>query len=451
LRTIKNFGKDENAMNSYNGSENFDLRQTLLKGRALSFHERTMLLETLLSDLDKNGESLCMRRMLSPAGREVLVGDSTGATQVMLMFGSNNYLGLADHPRTRSRVEDAIRQYGVGIGGPPLLNGYTGLHAELEERLAALKGCEKALVFSSGYGANVGLVTGVANPEDYILYDAYSHASFCDGVRMSGVQHGQFPHNDTERLRWMLERRRSGSTRDIFVGVEGVYSMDGDLAPLDVIVPLTKQHGAILIVDDAHGTGVMGKHGRGTAEHFHLEGSVDITMGTFSKTFAVTGGFVAGPGPVIDYLRYFARSYMFSASLPPPVIAAVLAGLDVMEAEPELLAALRENTLSAARGLRALGFEISGMTPIIPLRVPVGMNIRRMARRFHEKGIFMNMIEYPAVPVSQQRFRISLMATHMQADIDRLVSTVDSVWEEELRRSAEYAPAEKCVPEEVLS
>ena len=416
---------------SYRGGENFDLRQILLKGRSMCLKERTEFFGSFLRDLSEGREMLCMRRIISPADREVSVIDPySSEVRRMLMFGSNNYLGLANHPSVRERVRQAIREYGVGIGGPPLLNGYTRLHRELEERLAALKGVEEAMVFSSGYGANVGLVTGLMNPGDAVLYDAYSHASFCDGVNMAGVGATRFPHNDIHRLRELLARRADRGWRDLFVGVEGVYSMDGDLAPLDVLVELCASHGAFLVVDDAHGTGVMGPTGCGTAEHFGVEGKVGITLGTFSKVFAMTGGFVASSKPIIDYLRFFARSYMFSASLSPVVIAAVLAGLDVIEQSPDLLASLRNNISYAGAGLGSLGFTISPQSGIIPLRVPVGMNIRRAAVRFHELGIFMNSIEYPAVPISQQRFRISLMATHTKQDIDRLIESVALVWQE---------------------
>ena len=266
--------------------------------------------------------------------------------------------------------------------------------------------------------------------DDVVLYDAYSHASFCDGIKMAGVQSFRFPHNDVRRLQRLFDLQENQSKHDVFVGVEGVYSMDGDVAPLDQLVPLCRSHGAFLVVDDAHGTGVMGQHGRGTAEHFGVEGDIDITMGTFSKTFAGTGGFIAASKPIIDYMRYFARSYMFSASLPPVAIATVLAGLDVLENEPELISRLRMNVQYAAEGLRSLGFDVNPQAGIIPLRVPIGMNIRRTAYRFHQLGIFMNSIEFPAVPVSQQRFRISLMSTHTTKDIDVLLAAVEEVWAE---------------------
>jgi len=414
----------------YSGGENFDLRTVLLRGRSLRLTERVESFGDFLAALRDNGELTTMREVTSAADREVTVDDGAGRLRRMLMFGSNNYLGLANHPAVIERVRDAVAQYGAGIGGPPLLNGFTKLHRELEERLADLKGTADAMIFSSGYGANVGLVTGLVNPDDLVLYDAYSHASFCDGLRMAGVEAHSFNHNDIPGLEKLLARHAPGGGRDIYVAAEGVYSMDGDLAPVDRLVALCRRYGARLILDDAHGTGVMGATGRGTAEHFGMEGRVDVTMGTFSKVFSVTGGVIAADAPIIEYLRYFARSYMFSASLPPAVIATVLAGLDVIAREPELRTRLHDNVSYAVAGLRSLGIGIATDSGIIPLRVPRGMNIRRAARRFHELGIFVNPVEFPAVPLSQQRFRVSMMATHTRADIDRLIEAVDLVWSE---------------------
>lgn len=430
--------------NSYRGGENFDLRQMLLRGRHLRLQEKTAMFTAFLEDLAANNHRHHMRCIISAADREVTVIDPrSGSPRQMLMFGSNSYLGIANHPYVKERVRQAIREYGVGIGGPPLLNGYTRLHRELEERLAALKGAEDAMIFPSGYSANVGLVTGLVNETDTVLYDSYSHASFCDGLKMSGVKSFHFPHSNATRLKGLLEVHRQRTDQDIFVGVEGVYSMDGDLAPLDVIVPLCKSYDALLILDDAHGTGVMGPHGRGTAERFGLEGQVDITMGTFSKTFSATGGFVAAAKPIISYLRYFARSYMFSASLPPTVIATVLSGLDVMEREPERLRQLWDNIAYACNGLKKLGFALDSESPIIPLIVPEGMDLREAAHRFHEAGIFVNSIEYPAVPISQQRFRVSLMATHTRQDIDRLLEVVGEIWSSLAPRPAADTPTQR--------
>jgi glycine C-acetyltransferase len=415
--------------NEYMGGENFDLRDILIRGRKMNLQKKTEFFDSFLDSLLSNKQMIHLRCISSAADRIVKVIDSyTGEIRTMLMFGSNNYLGLANHPYIKEFVCRMIQKYGAGIGGPPLLNGYTALHHELEERLAHLKGAEDVLLFSSGYGANVGLVSALMNSEDLVVYDSYSHASFHDGIKMSGVQAVHFSHNDVELLEQTLERTESMNFKDRFVGVEGVYSMDGDVAPLDKIIPICKKNNSILIVDDAHGTGVMGKKGSGTAEHFGLEGDVDITMGTFSKTFAVNGGFVAASKSIINYLRFFARSYMFSASLPPSVVATVLAALDVMEKEPELQQKLRDNINYTASCLNQLGFPANSLTPIFPLMVPVDMNIRNAAFEFHQKGIFINSIEYPAVPKSQQRFRISIMATHTKEDIDRLMEVISEIW-----------------------
>jgi glycine C-acetyltransferase len=420
----------ENKEN-YSGGENFDLHNILLKGRNLNLKEKTDFFSNFTNNLMENQEMFCMRCITTPAGREVEIADAyTGETKKMLMFGSNNYLGLANHPYVKTKVHEAINNFGVGIGGPPLLNGYSSLHRELEVRLAALKGAEDAMIFSSGYGANVGLVSGLMNSESIVIYDSYSHASFCDGIKMSGAQSYVFSHNNLDMLERRIKNIRMINNKDIFVGVEGVYSMDGDLAPLDKIVGLCKKYNACLIVDDAHGTGVMGQYGRGSAEHFNVHGKVDITMGTFSKSFSVTGGFVTGPGSIINYLRFFARSYMFSASLAPVVVATVLAGLDVLENEPELLESLRINMSYAAARLNASGFEAYDNSPIFPLIAPEWMDIRKAGYEFHKRGIFVNSIEYPAVPLSQQRFRISIMATHTKEDIDRMIDAVNEVFYE---------------------
>ncbi len=417
------------ANGQYEGGENFDPREVFLMGRGVSFKERVDLFSRVLGEQFGDYQSLYMRLVTSPAGREVEVIDSaTGKTRKMLMFGSNNYLGLADHPYVVEQVRSAIREYGVGLSGPPLLNGYTRLHRKLEERLSALKHAEETLIFSTGYSANVGLITGLTSRNDVVIYDRYSHASLRDGLKMNAVRAVPCRHNDLEDLRRALEAPRPAPSGDAFVCVEGVYSMDGDLAPLDAIVPLCKQHGATLIVDDAHGTGVMGESGSGTAEHFGVDGAVDITMGTFSKALGVVGGFVSASKPIINYLRLFARSYVFSASLPPVVVAAVLAGLDVIEREPWLRRQLHENVEYVTEGLQRLCFEVEPPAAIIALRVPASMDIRKAARRFNQAGIFVNCVEYPAVPIGEQRFRISMMSTHTKEDMDQLLECTAEIW-----------------------
>ena len=413
---------------NYNGGENFNLRDVLLAGHKLNLNERLNLFSEFINNLNANNESLYMRQIDSAADREVIMIDPvTGEPRNMLMFGSNNYLGLANHPYVKKKVREAIDKFGIGIGGPPLLNGYTSLHRELENRIASLKHTEDSIIFSSGYNANVGLLTALLNKNDVVLYDMYSHASFVDGLQLSKAKSFSFRHNDVDHLQILIELNANCSG-DVFVGVEGVYSMDGDLSPLDQIVPLCKKYNATLIVDDAHGTGVMGVYGGGTCEHFGLQDSVEIQMGTFSKSFGVTGGYVAGSKKLVNYLRFFARSHMFSASLPPTVIASVLAGLDVLENDAELLQQLWSNVDYATYKLNEIGINVNPESPIIALLAPKEMNIRKAAFHFHQAGIFVNSIEYPAVPVNQQRFRISLMATHTKEDINRLVECIEEVW-----------------------
>ncbi len=415
----------------YLGGENFDLRDILLRGRRMPLLDRVNFFGEFLDGLSSHKQMLHLRCISSPSDREVDVFDEyLGITRKMLMFGSNNYLGFANHPYIKEYVRKSIEKYGIGIGGPPLLNGYTKIHRELEERLAALKGAEDSLIFSSGYGANVGLVSALVGPDDYVIYDQYSHASFYDGMKMCDAKGIHFLHNDIDNLITKLEDAKRINPRNIYVGVEGVYSMDGDIVPLDEIVDVCKKYDAILLLDDAHGTGTMGENGGGTSAYFGLDGQIDVTIGTFSKSFAVTGGFAAASKPVVDYLRFFARSYMFSASISPVTIASVLAGLDLLENDLSILYSLRSNVKYAAKLLNKIGFNVSDQTPIIPLRVPVEMNIRDAAYKFHERGIFINSIEYPAVPVSQQRFRISITASHTKEDINKLVEVVEEIWNE---------------------
>jgi glycine C-acetyltransferase len=409
--------------------EDFNLRDILLKGRNVRLQERVALFSDYCDELVRGNRSFYMRRVMTPSAREVdIIDPVTNRRKSMLMFGSNNYLGLANHPVVRQKVIDAVDKFGVGIGGPPLLNGTTSLHRKLEERLSAFKHKEDTVLFASGYAANVGLVSALLNRNDIVLYDEFSHASFSDGLRLANAKSVFFRHNDVAKLAELLEKYGTPSDHDTFVGVEGVYSMDGDLAPLDRIVGLCKRHGAILMVDDAHGTGVLGNTGSGTAEHFGVEDQVDVLMGTFSKTFGVVGGFVCASRPMVNYLRFFARSHMFSAALPPPVVAAVLAGLDVIESEPERISRLHENVRYAIGKLRALGLSVNTESAIIALSVPPWMNLREAAFAFHQAGIFVNAIEYPAVPVDKQRFRISVIADHTKDDIDRLAGCVETIW-----------------------
>lgn len=399
----------------------------------LGFADRTRTFTDWIDDERRTGtDGLLFRKVLGPTDREVLVQGHRGAPRPMLMFGSNNYLGLATHPTVVARVQEAVTAYGAGVGGPPLLNGYGPLHRELEERLAALEGQEAAMLYGSGYAANVGLLSALPSPSDLVLYDAHSHASFIDGIKLGRIESRAFPHNDLRALEALLAAHRADH-RDVFVNVEGVYSMTGDVARLDRIAALCRRHDATLIVDDAHGTGVTGPGGEGSVAMFDVAGGVGAVIGTFSKAFAVSGGFVAADRDVIEYLRFFSRSYMFSASLSPAVCAAVLAGLDVMAEQPEVHGRLVENAAYLAEGLRAQGFAADGLTPIFSLPAPLGADVRAMAHAFDARDVFVNHVEAPVVPATEQRFRLSISAVHTRDDLDRLLDAVAEVWAEAVR------------------
>jgi glycine C-acetyltransferase len=417
------------ATDSNAAEEAPNLHTFITANKTLKTKEYVPLFSKFITYLKEQHIYSYCRKVLTPQSREVTIWDAeTDKNRKMLMFASNNYLGMANSPYVKKKVTEAMNLYGVGLGGPPLLNGYTKLMIELEERLAHLKHQESAMVFSSGYAANVGMLVALAQENDHILYDELSHASLFDGMRMTQVPATKFAHNDLVDLEAKLAQLSKTTKDTLFVAVEGVYSMDGDLAPLDKIVPLVKKYGGFLLLDDAHGTGVMGKSGSGTAEHFGVEKQIDLSMGTFSKSFAMTGGFLAGPKDLIDYLRFFARSYMFSAALTPVTLSAVLAGIDVVEKEPELRELLLENARYAIQKLQPFGIISKPEAAIIALKVPDWMDVRNANHFIHEQGIFLNAIEYPAVPEGEERFRISITAEHTRADIDRLAEVLDMVW-----------------------
>lgn len=413
-------------------SENFSLRDFLPLPKQ-SFEAQIEAFSHHYRAAEANGDVLYMRELQGPVDAVVPVKDPlTGAVHEMIMLGSNNYLGLANHPAVKEAVKAAVDAFGVGCGGPPLLNGTSSLHRALEERLAALKGCEDALLFSSGFLANVGWVTALLRPQDILIYDEFSHASLFDAMKLARCRSQFFSHNDTNELEQILEATRARSPEaNIVVAVEGVYSMDGDLAPLNIVRALCDRHRAWLMIDDAHGTGVLGPGGAGTSKHLGLRADqVEIQMGTFSKAFGTVGGFIAGSKALVDYMRFFARAHMFSAALPHPVVATVLAGLDVMEREPWRQERLHDNAAYLAAGLRALNLEVIHESAIIPVIVPAHVPLRVLTRRLHEEGLFCNAIEAPAVPADKQRLRLSVMATHTREHLDRTIETIGRVGRE---------------------
>ncbi len=409
--------------------QQLDLHSFLKAGKMMDFKSRVRGFADFVEQLRQSRGFTYRRLVTSPSDREVTIWDADAQKERrMLMFASNNYLGLANSPYVKQKVQEAIELFGTGLGGPPLLNGFTKPMQELEERLAHLKHQEAALVFPSGYMANLGMVNALVGPQDHILYDELSHASFHDAMHLGAVAATEFTHNNLPEMEAKLEQLTSDTKGTVFVGMEGVYSMDGDLARLDELVPIVKKYGAITMLDDAHGTGVLGKTGSGTAEHFGVERQVDLSMGTFSKSFAVTGGFVAGSRDLVNYMRFFARSYMFSAALPPASLAAVLAGIDVIENEPWLRVRLLQNARYAVEKLRPFGLTTKPEAAIVALQVPEWMDLRKANYHIHQRGIFLNAIEYPAVPEGKQRFRISLMAAHTREDIDQLAEVMGETW-----------------------
>ena len=318
--------------------------------------------------------------------------------QKVIMLGSNNYLGLTSHPKVKEAAIAATRKYGTGCAGSRILNGTLDVHVRLEERLANFMNRKTALVFSTGYGVNVGVLSCLLDRHDVAILDKMDHASIIDGVRLSYGKALKFRHNDPDDLEKKLKLVPDGKGK--LIVVDGVFSMEGDITPLPEIVKHKKTYGAGLFVDEAHSLGVFGEHGRGITEHFGLEEDVDLIMGTFSKSLATVGGFITTDDlDVMDYIKHTARSQMFTAAIPPSAAAAVEAAVDILEAEPERRQQLWDNTNYMKRELEGLGFHTCGsQSPVIPLFTGDDIATYTMANRLHEEGIFVNPVVTPAVP-----------------------------------------------------
>jgi 8-amino-7-oxononanoate synthase len=343
----------------------------------------------------------------------------------VLMFGSNNYLGLTRHPRVVGAAREAIATYGTSMTGSRLLNGTTKLHEELEEKMADFLGMDAALVFTTGYQTNLGIISALVDKRAVAVVDKADHASIYDGCQLSEGEMVRFRHNDAAHLDSVLTRITEKAS---LVIVDGVYSMGGDIAPLPEIVEVCKRHQARLVVDDAHGLGVLGKGGRGTASHFALEDDVDLVMGTFSKSLASIGGFVAGPRGVLDWVKHFARSMLFSASLPPASVAAALASLQVLKDDPEIVDRLRSLGERWRSGLAAMGFDTGGSeTPIVPVNVGDEYHTLIFWKQLLEEGVYTNPAIYPAVNMKEAILRTSCMATHTEEMIDQALETFQAV------------------------
>ncbi|MHB8845240.1 MAG: aminotransferase class I/II-fold pyridoxal phosphate-dependent enzyme [Nitrospirota bacterium] len=337
----------------------------------------------------------------------------------MVMLGSNNYLGLTSHPKVKEAAIAAVKKYGSGCAGSRFLNGTLDIHVQLEEKLARFFRKENALTFSTGYQTNLGIISSVAGKDDVIVIDKLDHASIIDACRLSFAEVKKFKHNDMGSLEFVLSR--CGGKGKLVV-VDGVYSMEGDIAPLPDIVRVCKKYGARIMVDDAHGVGVLGKTGRGTAEHFGLEDEVDIIMGTYSKSMASIGGFVAASEDVIHYIKHTSRPLIFSASPPPASVASVIAALDVIDHEPELREQLWRNTNKMMKAFKQMGFDTgTSETPIIPLLMGEMDLTFTMWKILSNEGVFVNPVAPPATPPGRCLIRTSYMATHTDEQLDRVL------------------------------
>ena len=347
----------------------------------------------------------------------------------LVMLGSNNYLGLTSHPEVKEAARVALDHYGTGSAGSRLLNGTLDIHVELEENLARFMNREAALTFSTGFQVNLGVLSCLLGRSDVAILDSLDHACIIDGCRLGFGKTYKYRHNDMEDLEKKLEVVCDG--RGALIVVDGVFSMEGDLADLPSIAALKRRFGTRLMVDDAHGLGVLGTHGRGTTEHFGLEQEVDLVMGTFSKALATVGGFIAGDAYVIDHIKHNARSQIFSAAPPPASVGAAMKALEIVEREPERRKLLWENTDYMKRALDDMGFDTGDSeSPVIPVVVGDDMAAWQMTRRLEEEGVFVNPVVSPAVPEGRAMIRTSYMATHTHEHLDRALEALSSVGRE---------------------
>ncbi len=384
--------------------------------RAMSFKEAEIVRQM--------GMYPYFREIESEQDTEVVINGKT-----VLMLGSNSYLGLTNHPAVKRAAIEAIKKYGTGCAGSRFLNGTLDIHTQLERRIASFVGKEAALLFSTGFMANQGLIATLVQKGDYIIADKLDHASIIDGALLCFGKMLRFEHNDMQSLENVLSNIPLEAGK--LIVVDGVFSMDGDIANLPQIVSLAQRYNSGVMVDDAHSIGVLGPNGNGTAAHFGLTDSVDIIMGTFSKSLATVGGFIAGDNDLIDYLKHHSRALIFSASLPPASVASVMAALDIIESEPERREKLWENTRMMHDGLVNLGFDTGdSTTPVIPVLVGDMMLTFKLCIRLNEEGIFVNPVVPPAVQPKGSLIRISLMATHTTEQISRALDTIGRVGRE---------------------
>lgn len=360
---------------------------------------------------------------------KIEISDATEVTidgQQKIMLGSNNYLGLTNHPLVIEAGVQALKKYGVGLTGSRFLNGNMILHEELEDQLAEFVGKEKALIFSTGFGVNLGVIAAVVGPGDVMLSDALNHASIVDGGKFSRARVIRFKHNNIEDLEKCLAS--IGKAKGCFIAADGIFSMEGDIFNLPEVVKINKKYNARILIDDAHSLGVLGPNGEGTAAHFGLADKVDLIMGTFSKSLAGVGGYIAGEEPIIDYLKHHARTMIFTAALPPANVATVMKALKIIKKEPERRKRLWENANYMRKNLKQMGFDIgSSTTPIIPIIIGEDMKTFQVWKGLLKRGVYTNPIISPAVPAGRGLIRTSYMATHTREQLDYCLEQIYKV------------------------
>jgi len=379
-----------------------------------------------LTGLREAGLYTQIRTLGSPQGAWLTVDGRT-----VLNFCSNNYLGLANHPRLVQAAKDAIDQFGVGPGAVRTIAGTMDIHLELERRLATFKGAQAAITFQSGFTANLGAIAALVGTEDVIYSDELNHASIIDGCRLSRAKVVRYAHCQPDDLRRVIEENQDAGFKRAMIITDGVFSMDGDVAPLDEIYEVAKQYGFMLMVDDAHGEGVLGKGGRGIVDHFNLHGKVDIEIGTLSKAFGVVGGAAAGKEEIIAWLRQRARPFLFSSAMTVPDVAACIAAVDLLEESTELVDRLWENTAYFKREMNGLGFD-TGMstTPIVPIMLGEAPKAQAFSRQLFEEGVFAMAIGFPTVPRGKARIRVMNSASHQAGDLDQGLAAFEKVGRE---------------------
>jgi 8-amino-7-oxononanoate synthase len=344
----------------------------------------------------------------------------------VLMFGSNSYLGLTNHPKLKEAAKAAVDKYGSGCAGSRFLNGTLDLHIELENTLADYVGKEGALVFSTGFQVNLGVISSIPGRHDYIIMDNLDHACILDGARLSFAKSLKYEHNDMNDLEKVLQKCEPDKIK--LICIDGVFSMEGDIAKLPQIVALAEKYNASVFVDDAHGLGVLGPDGRGTAAHFGLTDKVDLIMGTFSKSLATIGGFIAADNETINFLKHNARSLIFSASIAPANAAAVIAAVELIKSEPERITKLWDNTRHALKLIKEAGFDTGHTeTPIIPIYIRDDFKTFQLTKELQQLGVFVNPVVSPAVASTSSLIRYSLMATHSFAQIEESIEKIHAV------------------------